>query len=76
MKNAHLRVPLGSAVAYRRPYREETHVRVLRTDRTAWVIIAGHAFMQNRRRGHCELAVEAPPTMRVAAAFAELAEAV
>ncbi len=37
------------------------------------VIIAGHAFMQNLRRGHYELAVDAPPALRLAAAFAELA---
>ena len=48
-------------------------MRGLRTDRTAQVIIAGHAFMQNVRRGHYELAVDAPPATRVAAAFTELA---
>jgi transposase-like protein len=31
-------------------------MRGLRTDKTARVIIAGHAFMQNLRRGHYELA--------------------
>ncbi len=31
-------------------------MRGLRTDRTAQTIIAGHAFMQNLRRGHYELA--------------------
>ena len=51
-------------------------MRGLRTDRTAQVIIAGHAFMQNLRRGHYELAVDAPPATRVAAAFAELAHAI
>jgi transposase-like protein len=51
-------------------------MRGLRTDRTAQVIIAGHAFMQNARRGHYELAVDAPPTMPVAAAFTELAQAI
>ncbi|WP_217634811.1 DDE-type integrase/transposase/recombinase [Micromonospora pattaloongensis] len=30
-------------------------MRGLQTDRTAQVIIAGHAFMQNLRRGHYEL---------------------
>jgi hypothetical protein len=48
----------------------------LRTGRTAQVIIAGHAFMQNLRRGHYELATEAVGSPRVAAAFAELAEAI
>jgi hypothetical protein len=48
-------------------------MRGLRTDKTVQVVIAGHAFMQNLRRGHYELAVDAPPARRVAAAFAELA---
>jgi hypothetical protein len=47
----------------------------LRTDETAQVIIAGPAFMQNLRRGHYELGVDAPPATRVAAAFTELAQA-
>jgi hypothetical protein len=47
----------------------------IRTDTTAQVVIAGHAFMQNLLRGHYELAVDAPPASRVAAAFAELARA-
>ncbi|WP_074311954.1 IS6 family transposase [Micromonospora cremea] len=50
--------------------------RGLRTDRTTQVIIAGHAFMQNLRRGHYELAVDAPPATRVSTAFAELAQAI
>jgi hypothetical protein len=40
------------------------------------VIIAGHAFMQNLRRGHYELGLDAPPALRVAAAFTELAHAI
>jgi transposase, IS6 family len=40
------------------------------------VIIAGRAFMQNLHRGHYELSAEAPPGLRVAAAFAELVEAI
>ncbi len=51
-------------------------MRGLRTDQTAQAIIAGHAFMQNLRRGHYELAVDASPTTRVAAAFTELAQAI
>ena len=51
-------------------------MRGLRTDRTAQVIIAGHAFMQNLRRGHYELGLDAPPALRVAAAFTELALAI
>jgi transposase-like protein len=48
-------------------------MRGLKQDRSARVIIAGHAFVQNVRRGHYELAVEAPASRRVAVAFGELA---
>src|SRR5947208_3289162 len=48
-------------------------MRGLKVDRTTQVIVAGHAFVQNLRRGHYELAVDAPATRRVAEAFAELA---
>ncbi|WLS48871.1 IS6 family transposase [Micromonospora profundi] len=51
-------------------------MRGLQREKTAQVIIAGHAFIQNLRRGHYELAVDAPPPLRVAAAFAELAQAI
>ncbi len=51
-------------------------MRGLPTDGTAQVIIAGLAFMQNLRRGHYELVTEAPHPLRVAAAFAELAQAI
>jgi len=51
-------------------------MRGLRTGRTAGVVIAGHAFMQNLRRGHYELGLDVPPAWRVAAAFTELAQAI
>jgi len=51
-------------------------MRGLRTDRTVQVIIAGHAFVQNLRRGHYELGHDVPPPLRVAAAFTELAQAI
>jgi transposase-like protein len=47
--------------------------RGLRTDSTARVIIPGHAFLQNLRRGHYELGIDVPPGSRVATAFTELA---
>jgi len=61
---------------------EADHVRL-----TAWLrpmrglnrfrstarIAAGHAFVQNLRRGHYELATQAPPQLRLATAFTELA---
>jgi IS6 family transposase len=48
-------------------------MRGLKQDRSARVVIAGHALVQNLRRGHYELAVEAPVIRRVAVAFHELA---
>jgi hypothetical protein len=39
------------------------------------VIIAGLAFLQNLRCGHYELATETRRQLQVAAAFAELAQA-
>ena len=51
-------------------------MRGLQTDRSARVAIAGHAFVQNLRRGHYELGLDAPPAMRLAAAFTELAAAI
>jgi len=51
-------------------------MRGLKHDRNARIIITGHALVQNVRRGHYELAVEAPATRRVAVAFDELAAAV
>ena len=51
-------------------------MRGLQTDRTAGVIIRGHAFTQNLRRGHYELGMDARPWLSVAAAFDELAGAV
>jgi transposase-like protein len=51
-------------------------MRGLKQDRSAEVVIAGHAFVQNLRRGHYELAVEEPVIRQVAVAFDELAMAV
>ncbi len=51
-------------------------MRGLKRDRNARVIMCGHAFMQNMRRGHYELGVEARPRRRVAAAFSELAHVI
>jgi transposase-like protein len=51
-------------------------MRGLKQDRSARVIIAGHALVQNMRRGHYELAVEELATRRVVTAFDELAVAI
>jgi DDE domain len=46
-------------------------MRGLKQDRSARVVIAGHALVQNIRRGHYELAVEEPTNRRLAVAFDE-----
>jgi transposase-like protein len=51
-------------------------MRGLRQDHSARVIIAGHAFVQNLRRGHYELAVEVPVGQRLTVAFDHLALAI
>lgn len=51
-------------------------MRGRKQDRSARVVISGHALVQNVRRGHYELAVEMPMTHRVAVAFDELALAI
>jgi transposase, IS6 family len=48
-------------------------MRGLKQDRNAGVVIAGHTFVQNLRRGHYELAVEEPANRRLTVAFDELA---
>jgi transposase-like protein len=50
-------------------------MRGLKQDRSARVVIAGHAFVQSVRRGHYELAVEELVNRRLAVAFSELAVA-
>jgi hypothetical protein len=51
-------------------------MRGLKQDRNTRVIIAGHAFVQDVRRGHYELAVDEPAGRRLAIAFEELALAI
>jgi IS6 family transposase len=52
-------------------------MRGLKTNRAASVVIRGHAFIQNIRRGHYELGVETRhEQLSVAAAFDELAAAI
>jgi hypothetical protein len=45
----------------------------LKRDRTARVIFAAHAFIQNLRRGFYDLGTDVPPSARLADAFTELA---
>jgi transposase, IS6 family len=49
-------------------------MRGLKTIRSLRTITAGHAFIQNLRRGHYELTTELPTHERLRAAFAELAQ--
>ena len=51
-------------------------MRGLKQDRSATVVLAGHALVQNLRRGHDELAIEEPASLRVATAFDEPALAI
>ena len=47
-------------------------MRGLKRDRTASVVIKGHAFIQNLRRGHYEICTETTPVQRIAAALDDL----
>jgi transposase-like protein len=68
--NNHVEADHGRLKARLRP------MRGLKQDRNTRVVIAGHAFVQNLRRGHYELAVEEATARRVAVAFDELAAAI
>ena len=50
--------------------------RGMRKDRSLRIIAAGHAFIQNLRRGQYELGTDATTLDRVAVAFTELALAI
>ncbi len=52
-------------------------MRGLKTDRTALVVIRGHAFIQNLRRAHYELGTETPHShLRIRTAFEKLSETI
>ena len=51
-------------------------MRGLKRDRSASIVILGHAFIRNVRRGHYELGANARNHLRVAAAFDELAQTI
>jgi transposase-like protein len=51
-------------------------MRGLQRLRSARVICTGHAFVQNLRRGHYELAIDLDPNHRIPAAFSEVALAI
>jgi transposase-like protein len=68
--NNHVECDHGRLKARLRP------MRGLKQDCSVMVIIPGHAFVQNFRRGHYELAVEESANRRLAVAFDELALAI
>jgi transposase, IS6 family len=68
--NNHVEADHGRLRARLRP------MRGLKQDYSARVNIAGHAFVQNIRRGHYELAVDVPGNRRLAAAIDDLALAI
>ncbi len=47
-------------------------MRGLKRRRSAVVLSVGHAFVQNLRRGHYELAVDVAPSRRLSVAFTEM----
>jgi transposase, IS6 family len=51
-------------------------MRGLKQDRSARVIVAGQAFVQNLRRGHDELAIKEPAKRRLAVALVAFAVAI
>jgi transposase-like protein len=51
-------------------------MRGLRRHRSARILAAGHAFVQNLRRGHYNIATEVPSRHRLRAAFDDLALAI
>jgi transposase, IS6 family len=51
-------------------------MRGLKRLRSTRILSAGHAFIQNVRRGHYELGLDTGPRHRLHAAFAELALAI
>jgi IS6 family transposase len=51
-------------------------MRGLKRDRSARVVMCGHAFVQNLRRGHYELGVDTRSPLRLQAAFNELAKTI
>jgi transposase-like protein len=51
-------------------------MRGIKTTTGLRILAAGHAFVQNLRRGHYEIADDEQPHLRLAIAFTELAKAI
>ena len=54
----------------------QTQQSRLKRFRSARILAAGHAFVQNLRRGYYEIAIDQPARDRLRAAFDELALAI
>ncbi len=48
-------------------------MRGLKRHRSATILAAGHAFVQNLRRGHYDIATDLPDRQRLRSAFDDLA---
>jgi IS6 family transposase len=48
-------------------------MRGLKRHRSAWILAAVHAFVQNLRRGHYDIATDVPDRHRLRIAFDDLA---
>jgi IS6 family transposase len=51
-------------------------MRGIKTMTGLLILAAGHAFVQNRRRGHYEIVTDEPGGRRLAAAFVRLAKVI
>jgi hypothetical protein len=51
-------------------------MRGLKRHRSAGILAAGHAFVQNLRRGHYDIATETTSTRRLGIAFDDLARTI
>lgn len=51
-------------------------MRGLKSFRSAWILAVGHAFVQNVRRGHYEIATDSPVHHRIQVVFDELTLAI
>ena len=68
--NNRIEADRGQLKLWQRPMRH------LRNDHTATVVIGGHAFVRNLRRGHYHLTKGVSGGLRLMAAFDELAHAI
>jgi IS6 family transposase len=51
-------------------------MRGMKTVHSVRIMAAGHAFVQNLRRGHCEIAIDQSKRDRLRVAFGQLATCV